>query len=339
MRFNSYHQAIVVLRNREVEPSFEDIRTLVLSQKPSRKVLPFWLYISSSISLLVAFFIVFFPELFNFITGNAIPNRFIPSHKLSTSAYSLSPNQGSINGIRHRFLVTQNNGGAVPNFISFLPDEKLPVASIASPEHDDTSSAIERSQPPAANHPPPIGSQTSVITEMQSPQIRFSFFVSAGMFPRSGQSFLNLISSSIGTQVYLNNSSSLVLELRRNSFIQQTTANTIHFRDSIINNGGSISHDTIRWITSVQRESPNNFLSVNAGYRLNFPELHSFSAFIEALAGISAQGGLASELAGLQYSFNSPISLAITLRSDQLFSRRNSPQATLDIGVSMSFIW
>ncbi|MEP7236020.1 MAG: hypothetical protein ABI778_12065 [Ignavibacteriota bacterium] len=340
MRFNNYHQAIEVLRNREAEPPFEDIRTLVLSQKPSRKVLGFWFFISASVPILLVVYSLLSPKQIIPETASANSNQSSAHHELLAYASSPSPDNVHPHRLAHKLSLSQNNNELPPTMLLDLPDDKPTAISHKPSPKNDTAKATDHPQPAPENHPAVIESQRYAITEMQSQQIHYSIFIGVGMVLRSGEKFINNASGSIGAMMHLNNYSSLVLELRRNTFKQKNTISISHFRDTILKNSvGNNYHDTIRWLTSVESESLDNVFSVSAGYRFNFPALHSFSAFIEALAGISAQGGLASELAGIQYSFASGFSLELAFRTDQLFSRSLSPQGTFDLNTSISFAW
>src|ERR1043165_2979921 len=63
MPSDHYSESLSVLRTRAVEPSFDEIRDLVLRQPSRRRVVPFWWMISAGLPLLGLLTIVIFPEL------------------------------------------------------------------------------------------------------------------------------------------------------------------------------------------------------------------------------------------------------------------------------------
>jgi hypothetical protein len=60
MHFNNYQQAIAVLHSRSEQPTFEEIRSLVVASEPKRKVIPAWIFLSVSAPVIIVFFVILF---------------------------------------------------------------------------------------------------------------------------------------------------------------------------------------------------------------------------------------------------------------------------------------
>jgi len=344
MHFNNYHQAIEALRSREAEPSFEEIRTLVLHEKRSRRLLPipFWLFAFASAPLLVAFSILLFPEIFGLQRVENRPSSTV-GHQSLVADYSVPLEEHrAVNGGPISYLETIEPTKEQPanHEIQLSADQPLQKINETKQIKDDQqkTKSIQPSAQEQTKAQPPV--ETNDGRRLTNDEKKFSLFISGGLPPvHSTFSMANLFYGSTGLRYHLNSVSSLVFEVRRNVFIQKYTANKVTLHDTVLTVGGQTYHNTIGEFLQVPGQLTNPLFSLGAGYRYAFTEFGSFIPYAEVLLGASSQGGITSEAAGIGYSFSSPFALEFFLRTDQLFSRNSSPQAAFNINASLSFTW
>ena len=345
MYFNNYRQAISALRERNVEPPFEEIRAMVFHQRRSRKFLPisFWLFASATPPLLLALSILFFPEIFGLQRIEDRSLSFVNRQSPVAAGNSVtleehhSVNADPISLIRNIPPAKEQTANREIQRSADQPLQKLSEPQQIKDDQQKTKS-IQPSAQDQTTAQPPI--QTNDDRRLTNDEKKFSLFISGGLPPvHSTFSMANLFYGSAGLRYHLNSVSSLVFEVRRNVFIQKYTANKLTLRDTVLTVGGQTYHNTIGEFSQVPRELTNPLFSLGAGYRYAFTEFGSFIPFAEVLLGASSQGGITSGAAGIGYSFSSPFSLELFLRTDQLFSRNSSPQTAFNISGSVIFTW
>jgi hypothetical protein len=350
MPSDNYQKYIETLRNREAEPPFEEIRELVLRQKRSRKFLPipFWLFASASAPLLVALSILLFPEMFGLqrVAGNrrsiADGQSSATSHQsslLMTKNHQRTSGERQIKRYERIVLAATTtveqqqtkDAGAMTNDSKSIAEktqqnEVIPLVKTIEPKNTEL--------PASPVHSVSESSDNSISNN------RLYAFISAGLpAVNSSVPYAGLLFGSAGLRWQVTPASSLIFELRKNTFIQKYTANKLSFHDTTLTVGGQTFHNTIGSLYPVPVEAANDVFSLGAGYRLAFIESGIFIPFAEVIFSASTQGGLTSEMAGIGYSFNSPFSVELALRSDQLYSRSSSPQGVFNLNASVSFAW
>ncbi len=349
MLSNDYRKRIEPLRSREVQPSFEEIRSLVLEDKRSRKFLliPFWLYLSASAPLLIATSILLFPGMFG-LQRSDHPSSIV----VRQSSVAANKEQQITMGEKSQPSITRHHLSIINSqLLSSVIDERKKMVDdrlMANEEKVVTDKTPQKETPLSVKvietkttepadvpiHP------VSELTDNSSSIHRFSLFISGGLPPtRYSAPLADILYGSAGIRYRLNSVSSMIFELRRNVFIQNYTAKKVSFHDTSLIIGNQTYHNTIGELSQVPVESANNIFSLGAGYRFAFMESGIFTPFAEVILGGSTEGALTSELAGIGYSFNSPFLLELALRSDQLFSRSASPQSAFNLNASLSFSW
>jgi hypothetical protein len=372
MLWNENKKLMNPLRTRKVQPSFEEIRDLVLKDK--RKSFIFfpvrsWMYLALGILVLVAPSILLFPKFFGLQRSVKTSAN---EAKLPNQIYN-TQNEHSAPIYHHtqiRSLVQPSQDNAVadqkivenevlnnPNKMVVQPkkpqnnkpeeDKTVADKKIAKEEVTDNSDKkIDQSEKlqiknPAESSAMLVQQPSSEFMINQSESRKFYTFISGG-FPTSQSTvpFSNRLSYSAGIGYSINSSSSFLLELRRNIFINRYAASKTIFHDTIIKitNNIDTTKKSVGVTSSYQIESPYSFWGVSAGFRYSFIHESKLTPFGEFQIGGSARGGLTSEMIGLQYAFN-PFGIEIGLRSDQLFSSGSSPQNVFNANMGISYSW
>ncbi|MFI5264119.1 MAG: hypothetical protein ACHQM6_06360 [Candidatus Kapaibacterium sp.] len=362
MLSNDYTKLIEPLRNREVQPSFEEIRSLVLHQKRSRRFLPipFWLYLSASAPLLVALSILLFPELF----GLQRTDRQLSIGNRLSSFAGVDEGRESVKE-KTQFSVSSNLKPFEQNRTLKTNDDRRTTTDDPRPTIDHRPSTIDKPGPTniesahgekiqqkdsspskkaeAMKAPESAAAPIHSATETSGNPVadrRLSLFISGGLpASQSAIPVTDRLFGSVGIRYALSPASSAIVELRRNSFIQKADAKKISFHDTVLTVGNQSYHSTIGELSSFPVESANDVFSIGAGYRFTFMESGSFLPFAEIILGAATQGGLTSELAGVRYSLDFPFSFELALRSDQFFSRGAPALTAFSLNAALNFSW
>ncbi len=347
MLSNNYQNAINSLRNREAQPSFEEIRELVLAEKPKRKAfgLPIWTYLAGSAPIFLVLAIILLTSAMgskqnlSHLTKLLPIKSFISQQKIITpqflavKSFASSSSPTETRDVLHVLESSEN-----PIQLSERSKEKQ---SVPVPPKPTASSEVESVKTTDNKLDWSISpSDIASAEENISSTFHYSFFISAGI-PASQWAFrfTDLLYGSVGIKKQLNSASTIAFELRRNTFLKKYTAHISSYHDTVLTVGGQTYHNSIGVFTSASAEMVNNVISFGVGYRLNFSRIGAFTPFGEFGLGASTQGALTSEILGIQYSLNSLISLEFLIRSDQLFSRGSSPQSSFNINVGASYPW
>jgi hypothetical protein len=349
MLSNNYQKHIELLRSREEQPPFEEIRKLVLYEKP-RKILalPFWLFASASIPLLVLLSLLLYPELFG-LQRIAVNNTAAHLTRPFQETESIPKNQSSlaIHSVPHikvhRFPIISKPSLNIEQGSSIarsdnqnIPKHNIAAIDKATETPSPIKEKIKTDELPAA----PVRNADSDIANYSDNNHHFNLFISGGCTAaKSSIAFTDILYGAIGARYSLNAASSLIFELRKNVFIRKYTTQKMSFRDTLLTVGNQTYQNTIGQFISVPSESAANIFSLDAGYRYAFMESAKLTPFAQVLLGANTHGGITSEAAGIQYTLNSLISTEFLLRADQLFTANSSPQTAININASVSFAW
>jgi hypothetical protein len=168
----------------------------------------------------------------------------------------------------------------------------------------------------------------------------FALFVSGALQPMStSMPVQNLLSGAVGLSYGLSNTSSLIIELRKSSFVQIHGNGQTVYRDTVLSAGGRSFQNTIGEVAPASTQSTVSAYTLGMGYRLEVCRIGNTVPFAQAIVGVGVAGALTSEKFGVQWMTGSPFSIDFGVRADQLFSRVNAPQSSIDIDAGVSFAW
>jgi hypothetical protein len=144
---------------------------------------------------------------------------------------------------------------------------------------------------------------------------------------------------SMGIRYRLNDASSVALEVRRNSFLVKHNVASTAFRDTTLSLDGHSYLNTIGNVSTTVTETSNIVASLDAAYRFELWPLDRLSPFAEAFIGGSTLGAISSESVGIRYQLNAHLLFDFSVRADQLFSPKTSPERAFGLEATVGFAW
>jgi hypothetical protein len=204
-----------------------------------------------------------------------------------------------------------------------------------SPENKITQSVLPSN--PSQNAIFNSNSDIASIESRDVPSVHWVAYVLGNSQLPSAGAPLQLLGGSAGVRYKIGGASSLIMELRDNSFVIGKISTGTSFHDTTIFFYGwayrSVLGSTqyVNWSASIA--------SLDFGYRFELMPESPLSPFAEALIGGSIYGALSSEVVGIRYDIASPFLFDVAARGDQLFSPGSAPLKSFGLEAGIGFAW
>jgi hypothetical protein len=174
-----------------------------------------------------------------------------------------------------------------------------------------------------------------------SETVPHSLFVSSNLLTATGSANLTdrLFNGSLGARFRITDHSSLSIELRAFSYATKQPVNAVFYRDTTFDHSAQQYLNTIGTFgTSIARNTKTVY-SIIAGYRQTIFANALMRPFVEVGAGLKTNGAQTSEKFGLEYNAFTPLSIELSLRSDQLLGAEFSGATLTGIEATIGYSW
>jgi hypothetical protein len=342
MHSDSYQTFIKTLNASEPFPPFQEIRTLVMQQNGRRKpaFIPFYRY--ASVAALFA------------VLGLLIGNHFLSNESVrETQAGDRSQMTHVSHGTDESTSMEVTTNEATRNIVRLIESPASPTLVNVHPENIPSANTThtpltEAPYPPPSNTqaittPTATSSVSTTLAELSNPNgttaNHWTAFLSGGSFVPSTNFTMSYLFGAAGARYLLSGSSSLVVELRRSSFVVNHAAQSGNSRDTMVSVGGVPTQLTLGNLSLSATTSSSPVNSLDVGYRFDWNPNDVFSPIAEILVGASTSGFLSSEAAGVEYRFANSLSFDVSARAEQLFSPVSVPLSALGFEAGIGFEW
>lgn len=222
-------------------------------------------------------------------------------------------------------------------------NQKHVPATNATPAHaTETQDA-----PPANTHviittaiPSSVGVTMGELSNQNATDANhWTAFLSGGSFVPNNNFSMSSIVGAAGVRYQIFGSSSIVVELRRSSFLVNHAAQSGGFRDTTLIAGGTQYPATIGTPAQPAATSTSQVNSLDLGYRFDMNPNGVLSPCAEIVAGASTSGFLSSEAVGVEYGLTNALSLDVSARAEELFSPASVPLTAFGFEAGIAFEW
>ena len=339
-----------VLRDEEIYPPFAEIEELVLTHDTSKRSLAIFAQpaVEALLIALLAIAVLWKPEQSENRSGarseTIVSNTIVPN----SLAQQKAPVTNSVENSTSLGIQRNAPNPAAPGN-NFTANDKAQIISnsdtIRSQKQtllDPIAGALSSSSSIASSSTPPVS--TSIVSPLEESGNRNQwegFVAGALMVPPSGipaNAYSKPFNATIGLRYILTPQSSLLLEVRKNSFISSTSHTMLSDSAASVVLDGQTFHNEIGSTASVSNYSSESVWSLDFGYHYLLFSNASLTPFAEVLAGGSFSGVVTSELLGAEYSLSS-FFFDAGLRADQLFAAGSLPRRSLTAEAAVGFMW
>ncbi len=342
MPFNDYSEIVRLLKNSEIHPPFEDIRTMVLSSKRSRKAPVFAFRVFLMVIAPVASFLSL-----TVAPGTIGLSKFSPTHGHQGSIVANVTSFGEISGNTTAIASASASSIASPfsgkhsfigNGLSIIaPAFSEKAISIPKIDISITHGIIPDGIMPATRFMPaeiifPIPSSEPMHPELRLKDVQeihhlpFTIVLSGAYNPLLPNVQFGDRLLAAGTFRYqFSTNAAAIFELRRNLFVE-------NYIDPLTGNSTTAT-------SNLSSRSPLDVLSVGAGIHMDILQGAAFTPYAEAMVGMCTQGTLVGQSFGLSYALSGPLSIESSIRADELFSSSSTPRTAVSFGVGVGYSW